>query len=113
MDRIQNLILERNLFEIQVYDYLVDPFLFISEDFWEPVKVGLSVEQISKCEELVEQDECIICTNICNTFRKLDCCNNKLCTNCINNWFTESVRCPFCICDIRELHLKNKRNLKE
>ena len=61
-DRFEALLLERSYFENRVYDYLVSPFLFIPEDFWEPVRVGLTPEQISEFKELQEIDACIICT---------------------------------------------------
>ena len=102
VDRYQHLLLDRTLFEIQVYDYLVNPILFISEDFWDPVKVGLTHDDISKCSEVLLNDNCIICTNDCNAFREVRCCKNKLCMECTDKWFSESVRCPFCIQDLRD-----------
>ena len=36
-------------------------------------------------------------------FREMPCCKQKFCINCINTWFTESVKCPFCKQDIREI----------
>lgn len=103
-ERFQNLLLERQYFENRVYDYLVtSPFLFVPEHFWDPVKVSLTDEQINTFVELNQEDECIICTTNHNTFRELKCCKNKLCIECTNKWFHESVKCPFCVKDLREL----------
>ena len=75
----------------------------IPETFWEPVIVKF--QDIDKLETLVLQEpvECIICTNLECQFKKVACCNNKICKNCINIWFNKSVFCPFCKCDQREI----------
>ena len=101
-DRFEALLLERSYFETRVYDYLVSPFLFIPEDFWEPVRVGLTPEQISEFKELQEIDTCIICTESFSSFCELVCCKNKLCKSCADTWFCDSVKCPFCVRDLRE-----------
>jgi hypothetical protein len=94
----QNLILERNAFEIHVYDYLVNPYMLIPDEFWEPVQVSLKIEDLT---ELILTDNCIICAEDCDLFRDLKCCKNKVCNECAKGWFSRSVKCPFCIQDLR------------
>ena len=101
-NQFESLLLDRHLFEIEVYDYLVNPFLFISEDFWDSVKVGLTLEQISSFHEINVEETCVICTDDYTTFSEVQCCKNKLCKGCTEHWFAESVRCPFCVQDLRD-----------
>jgi len=103
LNRFENLVLERHIFEIQVYDYLVTPFLFIPDEFWEPVIVSLNSEQISEFKKLNKPDNCCICTLDFETFCEMTCCKNIMCVECTNQWFLRSVKCPFCIKDLREL----------
>jgi len=102
VSRFENLLLERQYFENRVYDYLVTPFLFVPEDFWDPIKITLTPEQINTFNIISVEDDCIICTTNHNTFCELKCCKNKLCKECTNKWFNESVRCPFCVKDLRQ-----------
>jgi hypothetical protein len=44
-----------------------------------------------------------------NTFKKISCCNNKICLDCIQIWFNKSVFCPFCKEDQRTI-LDNLNN---
>ena len=44
------MVIYRDAFEIQAYDYLVNPL--IPEEFWEPVTVSLSPSEISQFERL-------------------------------------------------------------
>lgn len=94
----QDLIIQRNIFEIHVYDYLVNDIMIIPDEFWEPVNVGLKPEELN---ELILTDECIICTEEQNVFRELKCCKNKICDDCAKGWFSRSVKCPFCVQDLR------------
>jgi len=96
--QFRNLLRERNIFELQVYDYLVNPYM-VPNDFWEPVKVSLDISQLN---QMSIKDNCIICTNDSNFFRELKCCKNKLCNGCAERWFSQSVKCPFCVQDLRE-----------
>ena len=100
--QLNNLLLQRNIFEVQIYDYLVNPYLAVPNDFWEPVKVCLDPYQLSKLNQLSIQDNCLICTNDYSIFRELKCCKNKLCNGCAEQWFSRSVKCPFCIQDLRD-----------
>lgn len=101
LNDFERLIFERNNFEINLYDYLVDPLLFIPDEFWEPVIVSLTASQIEKFVTEYCNDECIICNTTCEFFKPLVCCNNKTCVDCFNNWFNISVKCPFCKQDLR------------
>ena len=98
----ERLILERNQLETLIYDYLVDPFLFITDDFWEPVIISLTDEQIDAFKTEIVETECIICTNESTFYKPLVCCNNKICVDCFKIWFKRSVQCPFCKQDLRE-----------
>ena len=110
--QFNDLVAERQAFEIQIYDFLVDPI--IPDDFWEPVKIGLTPEQISKIitepQTMVESPttvECFICTEYTSDIHQIICCKNTMCMDCINKWFSESVKCPYCMQDLRNC-LKNE-----
>jgi len=77
----------------------------INLDFWDPVIVNLSIQQINHLEYIYNTVpvECIICNENKHDFKKVSCCNNNLCVQCTNKWFNLSVYCPFCKCDQREL----------
>ena len=96
-------IIERSEFEDQLYDFLVDPII-IPEDFWEPVIIKLTEQQINLLKNKINEDECSICTSICNSFKLLECCGKDMCTECSVNWFNRSTKCPFCNHDIRTLN---------
>lgn len=76
----------------------------IPDDFWEPVKVGLDKIYIDNFEILHSNCDCFICTNYVDYVIILPCCNKEMCITCINRWFKESVFCPYCKTDIRELY---------
>ena len=96
---MESLIQERNEFEQYIYEFLVTPI--ISDSFWEPVKVVLPDHCKNKLIQVYGQSECIICRFDKLFFRELSCCKNKMCSCCINKWFNESVKCPFCKHDLR------------
>jgi hypothetical protein len=100
MDNLYELIRQRNEFELQIYDFLVNPI--ISDDFWEPVKV--SFKEINKLKDSIKEDICHICTDKHLNFKKLNCCNQEICNGCCHNWFNESVKCPFCFQDLRDFN---------
>ena len=79
---------------------------YIPEDFWEPVKVTLSNNVINSMKELHQTNECTICSDTKDLFKEMPCCKNKICDECTIKWFNESVCCPYCKKDIRELDLK-------
>jgi hypothetical protein len=103
LDPLNLLIRDRNRFEDYIYDYLVTA-IEIPESFWEPVTVCLTDKQIDlikiiECEEI----ECFICKDNKNLYKKLTCCDNKICLDCTNIWFNKSVFCPFCKKDQRTI----------
>ena len=75
----------------------------IPEDFWEPVVVCLSTQEIENLETVTKDCECLICKESKQQFKNLKCCNNDICGECINHWFNVSVYCPFCKQDQREI----------
>ena len=75
--QIEILLRERQTFEDEIYDLLVSPLLFISEDFWEPVKVSLSEQQINKMKHINNCVDCFICKIEQTNFKILDCCKNR------------------------------------
>jgi len=109
-----NLLYERGLFENRLYDILVDPFMYapgiyvadgyVPDSFWDPVKV--SYENVRSLKDIIIQDNCCICTDNHINFKKLHCCNQKMCNGCCYEWFDNSVKCPFCYQDLREFDLK-------
>jgi len=103
LESLEQLILERNSFEMMIFDYLVEPV--IPDDFWNPVVVCLSKEHLESLEELHINDTCFICTMDSNLFKKVHCCNKQLCNECTYKWFEISVKCPFCKQDLREVSI--------
>lgn len=73
----------------------------IPDDFWEPVNVGLKHEL--KTETYDSVYECLICCCEKKSFKKIECCNNKICIECCSHWFEKSVYCPFCKKDLRQI----------
>jgi len=88
-----------------LFRYLIDNDSppFIDHSFWDPVKVTLSENDIIKLKDLFYTDDCIICSENVNYFKEMPCCKTRLCFMCTNKWFNESVHCPFCKKDIREI----------
>jgi hypothetical protein len=76
--------------------------IFIEADFWEPVKIGLSEKQIKTFITMHHQTECYICTKNVKITRQVPCCKQIMCQTCTKKWFGSSVKCPFCVQDIRE-----------
>ena len=109
MENLQILINERHLFEIEIYDFLVNPFIGLPDSFWEPVKVQF--KESNELEEIIVKDTCSICMEKKCNFKKVNCCRQKFCNDCCSTWFQESVKCPFCYQDIREFNLKKKDDI--
>jgi hypothetical protein len=112
LDPLHLLIRERNQFENFMYDYLITT-IEVPESFWDPVIVCLTDKQIDlmktiNCKEI----ECFICKDDKNIFKKINCCDNKICLDCIKIWFNKSVFCPFCKKDQRTI-LDNLNNKEE
>lgn len=118
MENYLSLLEQRQQFEDELYDFLISQNSFylneefedenilvfqIPESFWEPVTIRLSNQEIQGLEKLTRELECLICKDNKQTFNKLRCCNKKMCCECVNNWFTRSVFCPFCKHDLRTL----------
>jgi len=98
------LIIERTNFENEIFDFLINPLVFVPPDdpFWDPVTVNLNDSQINQLKTIEKEAECFICTNISLNFSNLNCCNNDICSDCTFNWFSKSVKCPFCKQDLRD-----------
>ena len=80
-------------------------FQSIPDDFWEPVKITTSVESFEYADE---EWECFICCAERTKKTQLKCCKQSLCDYCVTEWFSkESVNCPFCKKDIREIKISN------
>ena len=96
------------LFENLIYRYFENDGMFLQpsvpESFWEPVIV--SYNGVNKLEDIIGEDSCCICTENHINFKKLGCCNQKMCNGCCYKWFETSVKCPYCFQDIREFDLK-------
>jgi hypothetical protein len=124
MDNYNILLRERQEYENQLYDYLVPInngrvnvayFIYSDSDtdsetlnendsFWDPVIVNLSESEINSIPDVCCQEmECNICTDHKTNFKMVKCCNNKICTECIETWFNKSVYCPYCKQDQREI----------
>ena len=99
MNGFENFIRERNNFEDEMYDLLVTPLL-IPDSFWESVKVSLNIKIL---QDITIEQECAICIDIKNNYKKLKCCNQVICKDCASNWFDISVKCPYCNKDLREI----------
>ena len=78
-------------------------FLTVPPDFWEPVKI--TIKDTEKFKFIEEKWECTICRENRSKKTRLECCNQEMCDSCIENWFTkESIHCPFCKKDIRDIY---------
>ena len=87
---------------LQIVDFLISSYILIDDDFWEPVRVGLTFSQIKNFETVHERIECPICMDTKEKSRKLPCCAKTTCFTCTRKWFKSSVKCPFCVRDLRE-----------
>ncbi len=96
----EQLLRERRDFEIYIYDLLVE--IPIPDDFWEPIEVFLTIEQIRSLEDFIGESECTICLENHLNFKRTCCCKHILCNGCANNWFSHSVKCPYCNDDQRK-----------
>jgi hypothetical protein len=118
LNNYHNHISNRISFENELYDHLISStslngifFTYstvysnvysdvIDETFWEPVVV--SYEKIDLLESIDEQGNCSVCTEDQSSFKRLKCCNQKLCVGCCEEWFGRSVKCPYCYQDLRD-----------
>ncbi len=106
---IQRLVQERNEFENELYDFLLNPsVLFVPvnlpDDFWDPVT--LKFERVHELEDVIGENECAICLENHINFKKMNCCAQKICNNCCFTWFETSIKCPYCYQDVREFDIK-------
>ena len=102
MNALEILISSRLDYEIYLYDLLVLPeYLETPLDFWEPVPVNLSVDEIRNLQNVITECDCIICYETHINFKNLSCCNNLICNGCAYKWFENSVKCPYCNFDQR------------
>jgi hypothetical protein len=95
---------DRHQFEIDLYDFLINPMALIpqGDSFWDPVIVNLSELQIEKIEFIEKDSDCFICTSTFNYFKQVPCCSKLICDDCTDTWFCKSVKCPYCKQDLRE-----------
>ena len=106
------LIYERNQFENNLYDHLLNgegiTFIFTDnednedsdDDFWAPVVIAYN--NIERLPDVISEDTCSICTDNHLNFKKVICCGQKLCNGCCYEWFSRSVKCPYCLQDLRD-----------
>ena len=116
-ESLEELIAERRRFENELYDYLTEPLISFLENingavngvtganeaFWEPVKVGY--KDVKDLPDDIGEDTCVICMESHLNFKKVRCCQQKMCNGCCYEWFKESVKCPYCFQDLREFQL--------
>ena len=79
--------------------------LNIPSSFLDAVAVTASAQQIASALQSMDgpQGNCAICQeSIASTGSRIRHCGHTYHGDCINNWFTMSVRCPVCRHDIRE-----------
>ena len=97
-------LVNRNQFESELYDFLVNPMALIPQDssFWDPVVVSLNEYQIEQIENIEKEADCFICTNNFSNFKQVPCCSKLICEDCTEIWFCKSVKCPYCKQDLRE-----------
>ena len=79
------------------YPFLLIIFHSIDESFWEPIKIGLTNNELNTltCAH-THKKECLIFRDERRLYKVVHCCKNMICMECAENWFNESVYCPFC-----------------
>jgi len=87
-------------------DVFISAYIFLEdENFWEPVQVGLEKSHVDSFSKVEDFNECPICMETRETSKRLPCCKKTVCTECTLKWFALSVKCPFCVSDLRD-HVK-------
>ena len=84
---------------------IVRPNVSIREDFFDPVRVTPSQEQIRNATETevsVADTTCAICQDAVTSATRIRHCQHSFHANCINDWFELNARCPVCRHDIRQ-----------
>ena len=63
VDALNILIQNRNDYENELYDYLLDPGIFnvIDDSFWDPVQIAYL--QVHNLKDIIGEDTCSICTD--------------------------------------------------
>lgn len=77
----------------------------IRDDFFEPVPVTPTQEQITNATETevsVTDTTCAICQDAVTSATRIRHCQHSFHSNCINEWFELNSRCPVCRHDIRQ-----------
>lgn len=54
------------------------------------------VEYDNKLEKIKNIFICVICKDICNNSKIINCCNNLYCNDCISSWVRYNDTCPMC-----------------
>jgi hypothetical protein len=91
--------------EIRLSQATSQVVLNIPSSFLDSVAVTASTQQIASALQSLEgpHGNCAICQeSIASTGSRIRQCGHTYHGDCINNWFTMSVRCPVCRHDIRE-----------
>lgn len=79
--------------------------LDISGNFFDPIPVHPTVEQIRTATEReipVINETCAICQDSVTVATRIRSCGHCFHAECINEWFSQSPRCPVCRHDVRE-----------
>ena len=98
--RLNRFLVERTLLQHLRTNIFEDPTT--DDSFWEPVKVGILFDQ--KLLSTGNHSEiCFICSDSFEKISELPCCKKEMCENCIEKWFNESVKCPYCKQDLIEI----------
>lgn len=97
---LEQIVRNRQDFENEVYDLLVNVELLAPPDFWNPVEIKLP-DSFTFEKVISEPTECFVCFSDFTEFNKLECCKKKMCEGCTTRWFEKSTKCPFCNQDLR------------
>ena len=80
-----------------------DDFFTEDREFWDPVKVTAKDTTFEFIPAPASWD-CDLCYEHQPSKTTLPCCSQEMCKACVKKWFKqESVKCPFCRKDIREV----------
>lgn len=75
-----------------------------SGNFWDPVRIRPTTEQIRAAVEReipMTDHTCAICQDSVSVATRIRHCGHCFHAQCVNEWFSQSPRCPVCRHDIR------------